>query len=266
MIRDEHAIELANANAKIVELKTLAIADRVKAMALVDKKDAEIVELRDEIQQLAVECGFSSGRIHELMDAKPQTVTNVVGGVVNLHPKLADIPTVNIRPLTIETVREDVHKYGYTEFLRGLPGLVKFVEDIIIEPRGDGGTTTSDDSHVAAGNAGEPYRYARNYVCTDASRNKFHRLVESKEWSADGGAMFIHSILNELRDITDHHFIELVGEERAAVSDEFQRSYIDAQKAMVKPVFYGITGEPTSEDRMKLFKALRGKIRDAAMV
>lgn len=227
---------------------------RVDHSLLIDSKDAEIAKLKEDITKLTSEKDVSHGRILELKDAKPQTVI----GTAYINPKLANVPTANIRPLTIETVREDIHKYDYTEFLRGLPGLTKFIEDIIVEPTGDllsfDGTVSSDS------------QYARNYVCTDVARNKFHRLVESKDWTSDGGATFIHKILDELRDISNDHFSALAAEELAAVSDEFQRNHIDATKSVVKPVFFGITGTSTGSDRAKLFKALRTTIKDAAAI
>lgn len=222
------------------------VSELTKELAIVNVKntelEAKLAELNEKIAELTSTMSFSSGRILELKDVKPQTINNTY-----INPKLAAIPTANIRPLTIDTVREDVHKYGYAEFLRGIPGVAKFIEDII--------SKTADNAVVE-----------RNYVCTDASRNSFHRLIESKDWSSDGAAQFIHSILDELRDVSNKHFTTLVAEERAAISDELQREHIDAQKALVKPAFFGITGSSFGSDREKLFKSLRSQIKGIATV
>lgn len=229
---------------KIAELEeahqsTVAkLEDKVKTLATRNRILTKKLKIADD------SIATFNGRILELKDAKPQTVntTNII------NPKLINVVTENIRPLTVETVREDVHKYGYNEFLRGYSGLKEFVTSIIslTTPDGDGNE--------------------RNYVCTDASRNSFHRLIESKEWTSDGGARFIHSILDELRDVSNDHFRTLVEEERRAVSDEFEREQVDATKTVVKPVFYGITGSTEGTHRTKLFKALRNEIREAASV
>ena len=204
--------------------------------------EAKLRKTNKRVRELEHDGAYDKGRIVELKSTKPQSVTNYI------HPKLINIPIENIRPLTVATVREDVHKYTYDTFLRGLPGLKEFVEDIIItEVEGD---TRSDRP--------------RNYVCTDVSRNKFHRLLESKEWTADGGARFINTILDELQDVATEHFRALVEEEKAAVTDEFKRQQITLTQGVVKPIFFGITS--SGESRDELFKSLRNEIKSTASV
>ena len=221
-------------------------ADSKKIIAREKTKDRLLREKTKEIAKLLMEkkIAHKDGQIETFREVgdKPQNVTNYI------HPKLVNIPINNIRPLTIATVREDMHKYTYGEFLRGLSGLKEFVEDIIV-------TEVDDD---------EAEGYERNYVCTDVARNKFHRLLESKEWTADGGARFINTILDELQGVATEHFQTLVDEEREAVSDEFKREQIDATKAIVKPVYFGIAD--TGENRKRLFKALRNEIKSTASV
>ena len=54
-------------------------------------------------------------------------------------------------------------KYTYGDFIRGEIGLVDFIAGLI-----------SDEDQ-------------RSYVCTDTARNKFHRLIETREWETDNG-------------------------------------------------------------------------------
>lgn len=230
-------IDLLLAKIADLETKNTALVKKVKDYKrVVCAKDKEIMRLAFEKMS-----AHKDGRILELKEAKPQTITTNY-----IHPKLVNIPITTIRPLTIETIREDVHKYTYSEFLRGLSGVKEFVESII-------STKMVEDVDQE-----------RNYVCTDLARNKFHRLVESMEWTNDGGARFIHTILDELKEVSKSYFQILVDEERASVADEFKREQIDATKAVVKPVFYGITD--TGVNRTKLFKALRNEIKVAASV
>lgn len=240
-----HTLELGFSAAKIAELE-LKIAELIAKSETdtltIATMEVENKHLLDHIHEIEKGLAHRDGQILVFENAKPQTVNNTT----YINPKLAAISTENIKPLTIETVRDNIHKYEYADFLRGIPGVAKFIEDIISETSGD--------------------VVERNYVCTDAARNSFHRLIRPKDWSSDGSAQFIHKILDELRDITNGHFTTLAAEEMASVSDELQREYIDAQKSLVKPVFFGITGLSSGEAREKLFKSLRMRVKGIATV
>ena len=233
-IRNNHAKEMEQLEA---QYKKVVAREKVKDR-LLREKDMEIaVLLKDtEIAVLVKEKDVYK-EVYKDAANKPTNITN------NINPKLLKISIDNIRPLTIETVREDVHKYTYTDFLIGTSGLKKFIEGII-----------ADDEE-------------RNYVCTDPSRNKFHRLVESREWKTDDGAHFINAILDELKEVATEHFQTLVDAEKDAVTDVFRREEIEQLRVLAKPVYYGITSsDHASADRERLFKSVRNRIRDVAAV
>ena len=52
----------------------------------------------------------------------------------------------------------------------------------------------------------------RNYVCTDPSRDSYHRLVETKEWQKDKGGKFVDVILDTLSDEADGYHMKLFDE------------------------------------------------------
>jgi len=45
----------------------------------------------------------------------------------------------------------------------------------------------------------------RNYVCTDVSRNSFHRLLESKKWKPDKGGRYLNNMLDTFRDVMEEY-------------------------------------------------------------
>lgn len=240
---DVEAIRAKNADLEleVAALKRENATLKRKSKLKIADLETKLADARTTIGNLRDENIHMDGRILELKDAGPKIANTYI------HPKLVNVSIENIRPLTIDTVRADVCKYTYEESLRGLPGLQKFVESVITNHQFD-----------------DPADYERNYVCTDTARNKFHRLVESREWVADGGANFLHTILDELRPTAKDHFQALVDQEIASTSDEFERIQIDATKAVVRPVYRGIMESGDNRDR--LFKALRNKIKDAAFV
>ena len=56
----------------------------------------------------------------------------------------------------------------------------------------------------------------RNYVCTDPSRDSYHRLVE-KEWQKDKGGKFVDVILDTLSDKADGYHMKLFDERSSSI-------------------------------------------------
>ncbi len=216
-----------------------ALRAKISRLETHNKKIVAREKLKDKrIQELERKVSYGEGKI----DGQSETYEKVANKPMNVYinPKLVNISIDNIRPMTVGTIREDVHKYTYEEFLRGLDGLEQFIEGIIVDDK------------------------ERNYVCVDSSRNKFHRLLESREWKADNCAHFINTILDELKEVATEHLQTLVDAERDAVSDVFRREEIEQQRIIAKPVYYGITS--SGGDRERLFKSVRNRIRDVAAV
>nr|QBK85623.1 MAG: hypothetical protein LCMAC101_02180 [Marseillevirus LCMAC101] len=159
------------------------------------KLKKRIKELDDENISLKVK--YEAGKkevYHEVCDKvldKP-TVTNTT---TYIHPKLINLPITNIHPLTSEYVKERVSNGDYTfdHYLKGPDGLVDFIYSITM--------CENDEGEVE-----------RNFVCTDASRDSYHRLVETKEWKKDKGGKFIDVILDTLSNKADGYHKKVLQE------------------------------------------------------
>ena len=114
---------------------------------------------------------------------------------MNVHPKLVNLPITNIHSLTEEYVKDTVSNGGYTfdHYLKGENGLVDFIYSITMCENEDGGIE-------------------RNYVCTDPTRDSYHRLVDTKEWQKDKGGKFVDVILDTLSDKVDGYHMKLLDE------------------------------------------------------
>lgn len=158
-----------------------------KLESTLEERDSQISNL-----EKTIELGKGMIVVHENHSKKPNITINST-----TKQKLSTIPTSNIRPLTLGTIDEDLHKYTKELYMMGEDGVVKFIQGVT-ELKVDGITE-------------------RNYACTDRSRNTFYRLLESKEWKHDGGAKFINEVLDKLAepgkgyldDIRDESFYAL---------------------------------------------------------
>ena len=114
---------------------------------------------------------------------------------MNVHPKLANLPITTIHPLTEDYVKERVAngEYTFDHYRRGEDGVVDFINSITMCENDDG-------------------EMERNYVTTDASRDSFHRLVETKEWEKDKGGKFIDVIFDSLNGKVNKYHNQLLDE------------------------------------------------------
>ena len=160
------------------------------------------------------------------------------------------IKTDNIRSLTTQTIREDITSGKYTRemFLRGVDGLVEFISNIITHENEDG-------------------TIERNYACTDSSRYRFHRLVESKEWKEDNGAHYVNNIIDEIKEPSKKYFTEIVDAKHDAFinEDEYKVEYYKDQINNTKLVYRG-SQNPKGKYRTDLFRNVRGNINSVAFV
>jgi len=162
----------------------------------------KVIEEKDrEISALKVKCesNLANGKV-EVYDKvctkvlDKSTVTNNTN-TAYLHPKLVNLPITNIHPLTDDYIKNSIDNGGYTfdHYLKGENGLVDFIYSI---------TMYENDSGSVE----------RNYVCTDPSRDSYHRLVETKEWRKDKGGKFVDVILDTLSDKADGYHMKLFDE------------------------------------------------------
>jgi hypothetical protein len=194
------------------------------------KKNNEIKLLKQKIQELEnilqstiIEKERDKGRIIELEKPKP------VIKKCTINIKLSNIPIDNIPILTVDYVEANLHLYTFKEYKRGMQGLLDFLKQLMI--LGDN----------------------MNYACTDTSRNKFHKLTETKEWIKDGKVEFIHIILNKLEPRVSEFQFKLYQE-------QFEGD-IDSNKKQIKKLepFYHMfvyRGELRDKPLEKLIKKL----------
>ena len=222
---------------------------------MVKQKDVEIDQLKEEIISLKLELsekkGLAEGLVkgYESRPAVPVQINNNNATTNVINPRLANIPTSAIRPFTLDLVQEDIDKGLFTrdEYTKGITGLVNFIRRLIVVEK-DG------ETH-------------RNYACTDSSRSKFHRLIESKEWQKDDGAQFLNGCLDILApEIEKHHNVLLEKRKQAHIAeDKHLYDAWDEIIQIVRPIFRGAK-LPSGPDREQLFEEIRSKVRKLASV
>lgn len=227
--------EVDKLRVEIANLEKVIVAKDIEIARLIAEK-----EMSDKLAEKDRLIAYGSGQVETFREIGPKTTTNNY-----INPKLVDIPTSNIRPLTIELVQESACNYTYEQSLKGVPGLVEYVVAL--------STLAVDDCEVE-----------RNYVCTDISRNKFHRLLNLNDWSNDGGGNFLRTILDGIYDVSNNHYASLVQNEKMT-DDIFERDRLSAIRMnIVNPVNIGITCK--GDAREKLFADLRSGVRDVISI
>ena len=215
--------------------------------------------LKKQISELREQLAEKKGEIAGIIKAPPRTISNTTQKTNNtntttkntyINPKLLSIKTDNIRPLTIKTIKEDIDDGKYTKdmFLRGIGGLTEFISNMITYENKDG-------------------IIERNYACTDSSRYRFHRLIESKEWKEDNGAHYVNNILDQVKDPARMYFTELVDKKRDAhnIEDKIDKEYYDGLIKNTKLVYRGSQNKK-GKYRDMLFQKVRGSVKGTAFV
>lgn len=222
----EQKIEDVEQELRDVKEKNIALEKELKgARAKIKELKAENIELK-----LSLENGKGQIKVYK---ERPGTVNQYI------NPKLLNIKCETIPPLTLEYVKKEVDcgKYTYENYIRGEKGLVDFISALI----------TEDDQ--------------RSYVCTDAARNKFHRLIETREWKEDNGANFLNKIFDSLKDRATDYYKRIVEMSESDGEQDTGDFLMDKTKRM----FFGITS-PKSKDRAELFNRIRTEVRQLAAV
>ena len=180
--------ELANLNQTIKEIRRTIKEKEENFCKVIKEKDEEIVNLK-------VKCESSKVEVYDKVCNTLSHKSTVTNNTMNVHPKLVNLPITNIHPLTEDYVKDKVSNGGYTfdNYLKGENGLVDFIYSITM--------CENDDGNLE-----------RNYVCTDPSRDSYHRLVETKEWQKDKGGKFVDVILDTLSDKADGYHMKLLDE------------------------------------------------------
>jgi hypothetical protein len=179
-----------------------------KLNIIIEDKQQIIQTLTDKVHKLELELEREKGYIIGMEKPRPpQTITT--NTQTNYNQKILKIKTDNIKPfslrstlanpsdprpsvakrcVTIDLVKENLPKYDLDAFAGGIPRLIKFISDMIVLETKEG--------------------KERNYVCTDISRDNFHRLLKeggNTEWTSDKKALFLNNVFDELKSIFDDH-------------------------------------------------------------
>ncbi len=155
----------------------------------------ELKSHQEEIIELKVKYEAGKKEVYREVCTKVLDKSTVTNNTAYIHPKLVNLPITNIQPLTEDYVKDKVSNGGYTfdNYLKGENGLVDFIYSITM--------CENDDGAIE-----------RNYVCTDPSRDSYHRLVETKEWQKDKGGKFVDVILDTLSDKVDDYHHKMLDE------------------------------------------------------
>jgi DNA-directed RNA polymerase beta' subunit len=201
-----------------------------------EEKDAKIEELEKEIERLTSTMEESKGKITVYKERPGVANTN---NTAYINPKLINIKCDTIAPFTIENVKKEIDsgKYTYEKFIHGECGLVDFISNLIVD----------EDQ--------------RSYVCTDTSRNKFHRLIETREWKEDNGANFLSKVLDQLKDSATEYYEKVI----KMTENPDNRDTGEFLITKTKPMVMGIV-HPKSKDRTTLFNRIRAEVRKLASV
>lgn len=211
---------------------------------LLDQKDAEIQELKEDKQELEENIISLETELehHKLEDARlkvyekeyyavrdrPTNTTNTNNNINTTNNKLKLVNTSTIDPFTIDLVQKRLQNgYTYDMFMLGSMGVKRFITAMIMK----------DDE--------------KNYVTTDVSRPNFHRFKETRKWSLDAGAKFLTDVFNEMKPTISAYWDKFNGEADTAKSVEEHESF-DIIRDRVKPIVLAIEGSPESKHRSEL--------------
>jgi hypothetical protein len=166
-----------------------------------------------------------------------------------VHPKLANLPIDNIPALTDEYVAERVNDgiLTYNHATRGYPGMLEVICELI--------THENDDGIVE-----------RNYVCTDVSRNSFHRLLASKKWRSDKGGRYLNNMLDTFRDTMDGHKNKVYEIYKKTPHESFEWEQVNWERKNISRLYSGVVCKEGNEDRKELVNILRKEISKRASV
>ena len=166
-----------------------------------------------------------------------------------IHPKLINLPINNIPALTQEYMVEKVNDgiLTYEKAVRGYPGILEVIGEMI---------TYENESGIVE----------RNYVCTDVSRNSFHRLLESKKWKSDKGGRYLNNMLDTFQDVMEEYKDKVYDLYDETSHDSIEWSQVDWERKNISMLYGGIVSKEGTSDREELVNILRKEISKRASV
>ena len=135
----------------------------------------------------------------------------------------------------------------YEKASRGYPGILEVIGELITHENSEG-------------------IVERNYVCTDVSRNSFHRLLESKKWKSDKGGKYLNNMLDTFRDIMEEYKNKVYEIYKKTPHDSFDWTQIDWERKNISQLYSGVACNEGTSSREELVNILRKEISKRASV
>jgi len=230
----EQTLELQEEIKRLSQIEEVSKKEKLNHVAKIKDLNEKIKVLKKENVDLKLQLEEKKGRI-VVYKERPGTINNTQ----YINPKLLNVSCDTIPALTIENVKKEVDagNYTYDDYIRGEIGLVHFISTLI----------SSDEE--------------RNYVCTDVSRNKFHLLLETREWKEDNGANFLKKIFDQLKEPATTYYEKVVQMASMPGDSDLGDFIMDRTKRM----YFGIV-DGKSRDRATLFNNIRTEVRKLAAI
>jgi predicted RNase H-like nuclease (RuvC/YqgF family) len=205
-----------------------------------------VKKLKDKNKELEQELEKQKGMV-EGMQKAPDKKT--IYNTQYVHPKLINLPISNIPALTQEFIEQKVNDgiLTYEKAARGYSGMLEVICDLI--------------SHETVDGVVE-----RNYVCTDVSRNSFHRLLKSKKWKADKGGRYLNSMLDTFQEVMEEYKEKVYNMYSETPHDSPAWRQVDWERKSISKLYSGVVCREGTEDREELVNSLRKDISKRAYV
>ncbi len=201
---------------------------------------------KDDIVGLKEEITLLKGTIEGIQTAPDK---RTIYNTAYVHPKLVNLPISNIPALTDEYVMERVNDgiLTYEKASKGYSGMLDIICDLI--------THENDEGIIE-----------RNYVCTDVSRNSFHRLLESKKWKSDKGGRYLNNMIDTFRDAIEEHKDKVYQKYKDTPHDSIEWENVEWERKKISQLYSGIVCREGTGDREELVNILRKEISKRASV
>ena len=205
-----------------------------------------VKKLKDKNKELEQENERLRGTV-EGMQKAPDKKT--IYNTAYVHPKLVNLPISNIPALTQEFIEQKVSDgiLTYSLAARGYSGMLEVICELISHENTDGVVE-------------------RNYVCTDASRNSFHRLLVSKKWKAGKGGRYLNNMIDTFQDVMEEYKDKVYQMYDDTSHDSPEWRQVNWERKSISKLYSGVVCREGTEDREELVNSLRKDISKRAYV
>ena len=207
------------------------------------KQKEEIEKLKKELEEVKDELSEQKGVVSGMQKGPGKTYNAYI------HPKLINLPIANVPALTHEYVEQKVSDgiLTYEKAAKGYSGMLDVICDLI--------THENDDGVIE-----------RSYVCTDVSRNSFHRLLESRKWKSDKGGRYLNSMLDRFIGPMEEYKDKAYAKYSETPHDSIEWDHVDWERKKISQLYSGVVCKEGTGDREELVNALRKEIAKRASV